>query len=167
MVAVFLRVLEYYQGNLSNTTLVERLTKKTNNRTGILMLTTNQIAHFDVAVQSRIHIAIKYGKLSKEQTMAIFEGFLKPLVEKGRVKDFDDIIEWIKGDICRVGLDGRQIRNILTSALGLARAERKSKLEIRDLKEILNNVRDYKDDFLVQFEEFPRRHGWLDEVLAV
>ena len=118
------------------------------------MLTTNQIAHFDVAVQSRIHIAIKYGKLSKKQTMAIFEGFLNPLVETGRVKDFDDIKEWIEEDVCKIGLDGRQIRNVLTSALGLARAERKSKLEKKDLKKILNNVRDYKDDFLVQFERY-------------
>ena len=118
------------------------------------MLTTNQIAHFDVAVQSRIHIAIKYGKLSQKQTMDIFEGFLKPLVERNRVKDIDSIREWIEEDVCKVGLDGRQIRNILTSALGLARAERRGKLEKYDLKKILNNVRDYKDDFLVQFERY-------------
>ncbi|KAL8692665.1 MAG: hypothetical protein Q9218_002365 [Villophora microphyllina] len=134
LVSVFLRVLEYYQG--------------------ILMLTTNQIAHFDVAVHSRVHVAIKYGKLSEKQTMAIFEGFLTPLVEKNCVKDIDDIKEWIEEDVCKIGLDGRQIRNILTSALGLARAERKTKLEKKDLKKVLNNVRDYKTDFTVQFERY-------------
>ena len=118
------------------------------------MLTTNQIAHFDVAVQSRIHIAIKYGKLSQKQTEAIFGGFLKPLAEKGRVKDMDEIKEWIKEDVCKLGLDGRQIRNIVTSALGIARAKGKTKLDKKDLKQILNNVRDYKDDFVRQFEKY-------------
>lgn len=123
-------------------------------RTGILILTTNQIAHFDVAVQSRIHIAIKYTKLSQKQTMAIFEGFLKPLDKKDRIKDYDDIKDWIKEDVCKIGLDGRQIRNIVTSALGLARAERKKQLDKKDLKRVLNNVRDYKDDFIKQFERY-------------
>lgn len=118
------------------------------------MLTTNQIAQFDVAVQSRIHIAIKYTKLSEMQTKAIFEGFLTPLFKKGCVKDIDGIRTWIEEDVCRIGLDGRQIRNIVTSALGLARAHRKSKLEMHDLKIILNNVKDYKDDFRSQFEAY-------------
>ena len=118
------------------------------------MLTTNQIAYFDVAVQSRIHIAIKYGKLTRQQTKDIFEGFLEPLVAKDHVKNVDDIREWIDEDVCKIGLDGRQIRNILTSALGLARAEGKRKLDKRDLKTILNNVKDYKDDFWKQFEKY-------------
>ena len=118
------------------------------------MLTTNQIAHFDVAVQSRIHIAIKYGKLSQMQTTAIFDGFLKPLADKSRVQDMDDIRDWIKEDVCKLGLDGRQIRNVVTSALGIARAKGKRKLDKKDLKQILNNVRDYKDDFVRQFEKY-------------
>lgn len=88
------------------------------------------------------------------QTVAIFEGFLKPLAEKSRVKDMDDIRDWIKEDVCKIGLDGRQIRNIVTSALGIARAKGKRKLDKKDLKQILNNVRDYKDDFVRQFEKY-------------
>lgn len=118
------------------------------------MLTTNQIAHFDVAVQSRIHVAIKYGKLSETQTIAIFERYLNPLFENERVKDMEHIKEWIKEDVCKIGLDGRQTRNIVTSALGLARAERWSKLDKKDLKKVLNNVRDYKDDFVRHFEKY-------------
>ena len=122
--------------------------------TGILILTTNQIAHFDVAVQSRIHIAIKYTKLSEKQTMAIFKGFLEPLDKKDRIRDYDDIRDWIKEDVCKIGLDGRQIRNIVTSALGLARAQHKRQLDKKDLKRVLNNVKDYKDDFIKQFERY-------------
>ena len=118
------------------------------------MLTTNQIAHFDVAVQSRIHVAIKYGKLSEAQTIAIFEGFLEPLKRKNLIHKIDDVEEWIRDDVCKVGLDGRQIRNIITSALGMARGEGKTKLEKIHLKKILNNVRDYKNDFMVQFEKY-------------
>ena len=120
------------------------------------MLTTNQIAHFDVAVQSRIHVAIKYSKLSQKQTMAIFMGFLNPLIERNRVHNIEDIKEWIVEDVYRVGLDGRQIRNILTSALGLARTRENGpkKLEKKDLKKILDNLKDYKQDTLVQFEKY-------------
>ncbi|OAG41850.1 hypothetical protein AYO21_03853 [Fonsecaea monophora] len=134
LVSVFLRVLEYYQG--------------------ILMLTTNQIAKFDVAVQSRIHVAFKYVSLNENQTMGIFGGFLQPLADKGLVKNWDDIKEWLLEDVVKMGFDGRQIRNIVTSALGLARAQGKSRLEKSHIKLVLNNVKDFKDEFIKQFEKY-------------
>ena len=79
---------------------------------------------------------------------------MKPLVKNNRVKDFDDIREWIQEDVCKLGLDGRQIRNIVTSAFGLARAGGKDKLDKKDLKKILNKVKEYKDDFIIQFEKY-------------
>ena len=160
-VAVFLRVLEYYEGDSKPRHRHTLGIKVMTSRTGILMLTTNQIAHFDVAVQSRIHIAIKYTKLSEKQTMAIFQGFLNPLVQKGCVRDIDEICTWIEEDVCRIGLDGRQIRNIVTSALGLARAQKKSKLDMQDLKIVLNNVKDYKDDFRGQFETYKAKQDGM------
>ena len=81
-------------------------------------------------------------------------GFLNPLISKDLVRNIGEINEWIEEDVYRVGLDGRQIRNILTSALGLARAGGKTKLEKKDLKKILDNVKDYKQDTLVQFEKY-------------
>lgn len=128
------------------------------------MLTTNQIANFDVAVQSRIHVAIKYTQLSPGQTIAIFNGFLRPLVDRGCVDEYDDIQEWIREDMSGVGLDGRQIRNIVTSALALARAEKKTKLDKKHLKRISNNVRNYKHDFIVQFERYKNsQEGMVSE----
>lgn len=120
------------------------------------MLTTNQIAQFDIAVQSRIHIAIKYSSLSKDQTIAIFEGFLNPLNGKGLVKDIDGVKEWLMEDVCKMGFDGRQIRNIVTSALGLARAEKRTKLEKKDIKKVLSNVKDFKDEFIRQYESYKK-----------
>ena len=149
--AVFLRVLEYYQGEC-RILLHER--EDAELKIGILMLTTNQIAQFDVAVQSRIHIAIKYVKLNKEQTMDIFMGFLKPLHKQGRIKDMDDIEEWLKEDVVKSGFDGRQIRNIVTSAMGLARARNDKKLAKTHLKKVMNNVKEFKEEFIKQFEKY-------------
>ena len=122
--------------------------------TGILILTTNQIAQFDVAVQSRIHIAIKYDQLNPDQTMAIFKGFLEPMAKNSLIKDWDDMKVWLKDDVCGVGLDGRQIRNIVTSALGLARAEKSRQLTQQHIKRILKNTQQFKDQFSKQYEKY-------------
>lgn len=137
---MFLRVLDYYEG--------------------IMFLTTNQIAQFDIAIPSRIHIAVKYESLSKFQTKKIFEGFLKPLEERNLVKDYDAIFEWLKDDVFSIKLDGRQIRNIVTTALALARFDMnnkgndKGKLEQSHLKKAVANVKGFKEEFLVQFDRY-------------
>ena len=123
------------------------------------MLTTNQIAKFDVAVQSRIHVAIKYVNLNSEQTLAIFKGFLDPLAKRGRVKNMENIEEWLIDDVVGIGLDGRQIRNIVTSALGMARAQKKNKLEKSHIKMMLGNVKDFKDEFQEQFTKYKVEQG--------
>ncbi len=66
----------------------------------------------------------------------------------------DQIREWLEEDVVKMGLDGRQIRNIVTSALGLARAQRKSRLEKSHIKMMLSNVKDFKDEFIKQFEKY-------------
>ena len=120
----------------------------------ILILTTNQIAQFDVAVKSRIHIAIQFQSLNEIQTTDIFKGFLQPLNKKGKVHNWDEICEWLDEDVKRMGLDGRQIRNIVTSALALARAQKVSKLQKSHLKGVLNNVKEFKDESIKQFEAY-------------
>ncbi|PNP47425.1 hypothetical protein TGAMA5MH_01244 [Trichoderma gamsii] len=139
LVSVFLRVLEYYQG--------------------IMFLTTNQIAQFDVAIPSRIHVSIQYNSLKPKQMRDIFKGFLDPLYEKGLVDDYKEIQEWLKDDVYDIGFDGRQIRNIVTASLGLARAEQKynngnGKLKKSHLKAIANNSRAFKTDFAVQYDRY-------------
>ncbi|KAI2620662.1 P-loop containing nucleoside triphosphate hydrolase protein [Hypomontagnella submonticulosa] len=139
LVSVFLRVLEYYQG--------------------IMFLTTNQIAQFDVAIPSRIHVSIKYESLKPAQMEKIFQGFLQPLDEKGLVDDYKDIATWLSEDVYTIGFDGRQIRNIVTTALGLARAEMKYKkgkptLTKKHLRSVVNNARSFKSDFLVQYDRY-------------
>ena len=136
---VFLRVLEYYHG--------------------IMFLTTNQIAQFDVAIPSRIHISVQYNRLRPEQMERIFKGFLQPLEDKNLVDEYDEILQWLKEDVYNIGLDGRQIRNVVTAALGLARADLKDtkgkgKLTKQHLKSVVLNTRRFKDEFLVQYDRY-------------
>jgi len=139
LVSVFLRVLEYYQG--------------------IIFLTTNQIAQFNITIPSRIHITIQYDSLKRDQMEQIFKGFIQPLENKGLVDNFNSIMEWLKEDVYNIGLDGRQIRNIVTTALALARTEfkykgGKYKLGKNHLKSIVYNTRSFKNDFIVQFDRY-------------
>jgi ATP-dependent Clp protease ATP-binding subunit ClpA len=108
LVSVFLRVLEYCQG--------------------IMFLTTNQIAQFDVDIPSRIHVSIQYQSLKPPHMDGIFRGFLQPLEDQGFIHNYNDIMDWLKEDVYSLGFDGRQIRNIITTALGLARTETNSEM---------------------------------------
>ncbi|PKY01736.1 P-loop containing nucleoside triphosphate hydrolase protein, partial [Aspergillus campestris IBT 28561] len=139
LVSVFLRVLEYYQG--------------------IMFLTTNQIAQFDVAIPSRIHFAVQYESLKTAQMEQIFKGFLKPLDDKGLVDDYEEILDWLEEDVYNIQFDGRKIRNIVTTALGLARAETKrgqgkGKLGKKHLKAAVQNARSFKAESFRQYERY-------------
>lgn len=74
LVAVFLRVLEYYAG--------------------ILFLTTNRVGDFDEAFASRIHMSLFYPELDWEKTKSAFELNLdvikKRCAGQGRRLIFDD-----------------------------------------------------------------------------
>ncbi|KAK5989730.1 hypothetical protein PT974_07989 [Cladobotryum mycophilum] len=109
MVAVFLRVLEYYAG--------------------ILFLTTNRIGDFDEAFSSRIHISLHYPQLDLDSTEKIFQLNLdmirKRFAEKRREIEISEaeivdyaITYWKTHKTMR--WNGRQIRNACHTALALA-----------------------------------------------
>ncbi|KAJ2989127.1 hypothetical protein NUW58_g3627 [Xylaria curta] len=100
LVSVLLRVLEYYRG--------------------IVILTTNRIKSIDVAVISRIHLAIQYKDLKSAQTQKIFKYFLDQL-EPSMVKDREKIDSHISLVGRNIGLNGRQIRNVVSGALAKSR----------------------------------------------
>jgi SpoVK/Ycf46/Vps4 family AAA+-type ATPase len=103
LVSVLLRVLEYY--------------------TGILILTTNRIQQFDIAVQSRVNLGIKYKDLSMNQKKQIFSNFIDQIPEDG-IDDKEELERWLEEDTDAVEwfetLNGRQVRNVLFSAASLA-----------------------------------------------
>ncbi|KAF5484707.1 putative AAA domain-containing protein [Colletotrichum siamense] len=102
LVSVFLRALEYYDG--------------------ILILTTNRVGTFDEAFKSRIQLALRYEKLEAYQRKQIWKNFferLKSIGEEDSI-DFDDISLHID-ELTRHPMNGRQIRNTITTARQLAK----------------------------------------------
>lgn len=132
---VLLRVLEYYDG--------------------ILILTTNRMKSFDIAVQSRIHIAIKYEELTQEQQINIYRAFLEQLQEKKLVDDINDLIKWIQSTGRKLNFNGRQIRNVVSTALGLAMADGQ-KLNRKHLDRVAEQTKLFKQDLKSQEEIFKR-----------
>lgn len=120
--SVLLRVLEYYQG--------------------IMLLTTNRLTSLDVAVLSRIHLAIRYRDLGPDDIINIFNTFLRKVdIDPEDKKAID---RWVKREAVEYNLNGRQIRNIVTSAQSLARSQ----------KMLL--TRDHLDDVLKMTDKFQR-----------
>lgn len=116
LVSVLLRVLEYYEG--------------------IIFMTTNRVRAIDVAVISRIHLAVRYDDLDFLQRANIFAYYLDQLqadvptliTEKDRVL-IDEFIEDY-GDTYL--FNGRQIRNVVQAAHAYA-AHGLSEDELREL----------------------------------
>ncbi|KAK1518531.1 hypothetical protein CABS01_06065 [Colletotrichum abscissum] len=109
LVAVFLRVMEYYAG--------------------ILFLTTNRVGDFDEAFTSRIHVSLLYRELNKEKTIEVFRINLDMIEarfkRKGRIINVDKAeIERFASehftDYSSARWNGRQIRNACQTALALA-----------------------------------------------
>lgn len=91
------------------------------------------------------------------QTNEIFSQFLDQLDNKNQVDNLKSIQTWVTSDIVKrkAGFDGRQIRNIVSCAMNLARAENK-KLEKDHLMKVVDIVRDFKTEFKMQFDRYIR-----------
>lgn len=88
LVSIFLRQLEYFQG--------------------ILILTTNRIAHCDPAFASRIHISLDYPELSAGARKTVWENFLgKARGAEGEV--IVDLSDTEIQELAKVELNGRQV----------------------------------------------------------
>lgn len=98
LVSVLLRVLEYYEG--------------------IIIMTTNRIKAIDVAVISRIHLAVRYDDLTPGMKAEIFGYYLDQLekVEPTLIANRDDIDQYIFEYGCSHPFNGRQIRNVVQAA---------------------------------------------------
>jgi len=105
LVSVFLRVLEYYDG--------------------ILILTSNRVGTFDQAFKSRIQLALHYENLTKPQRRKIWRNFFNRLKDLGETEvDYDDLGDHI-GELAEHDMNGRQIRNAITTARQLAQFDGK------------------------------------------
>ncbi|KAM0544894.1 hypothetical protein ACHAO7_008553 [Fusarium culmorum] len=137
LVSVFLRVLEYYEG--------------------ILILTSNRVGTFDEAFKSRIQLSLHYESLSKSQRRTIWTNFLQrlqtlektavvqPITDRKRKYEieqdinFDDIERHL-GDLAEEEMNGRQIRNAITTARQLAKFKNESSLAVTTLSESTTTI---------------------------
>ena len=86
-----LRVLEYYDG--------------------ILILTTNRVPYLDIAVLSRVHLAVQYDDLTEVQTLALWDRFLNQINYPSAKGHRNKIIDLVKKDMKKkttLRLNGRQ-----------------------------------------------------------
>ncbi|KAI1408648.1 hypothetical protein F5Y13DRAFT_182548 [Hypoxylon sp. FL1857] len=164
LVTAFLRTMEYFPG--------------------LLFLTSNGIGLFDEAVMSRIHLAVRYDRPTDEQRKQIWRSLFDKLEEDRRLAK--ERLHAASATIGRPGLEakpeiiipettrdvalskneyavnfqlnGRDIRNILLSAISLARYESMGssgsgkrpaviKVTAEQLERVLKNKEEFNDDY--------------------
>ncbi|KAJ4297912.1 hypothetical protein N0V90_005811 [Kalmusia sp. IMI 367209] len=133
LVSVFLRMLEYYEG--------------------ILILTSNRVGTFDEAFRSRIHIALHYEDLKPRSRKQIWSNFLGRLEDTEEGENVEDIRNRLD-ELANHKLNGREIRNALSTARQLASHEGK-KMAWEHLQLAIRTANDF-GKYLTEF------HGHSD-----
>ena len=133
--AVFLRLLEYYEG--------------------ILFLTTNRISAFDEAFKSRIHLAIKYYPLSFETRRDLWRSFISSTGQNTEPHWLDDVA---LDQLASEELNGRQIKNAVRTAHALALSAGDS-LNRHYFEMSLSAMRSFEKDVAEDIEKNVDRSG--------
>lgn len=136
LVSVFLRILEYYQG--------------------ILILTSNRVGTFDEAFKSRIQLALHYQKHGKPERQKIWRNFLTRVRDMPTSDmDYDDITDHLEA-LAEYKLNGREIRNVVTTARQLARFEG-GQLRYTHVKDALDVTCKFGDYLTTLFKKTPEQ----------
>jgi AAA+ superfamily predicted ATPase len=137
-------VIEYYDGKLQRppATVPLRPTLLTIFQ-GILILTSNRVGTFDEAFKSRIQLALHFSNLDADQRAKIWAKFIDRLAEVKEDVDFDDVNAHLQA-LAQQPMNGRQIRNAVTTARQLARF-RKKKLNYSHLKQAIDVSQKFED----------------------
>ena len=122
LVSIFLRIVEYYDG--------------------ILILTSNRVGTFDAAFKSRIQVSIHYSNLSKLSRKKIWRNFLDMLENLDEEVDIAELEQHLD-DLAEDNLNGRQIRNCVTTARGLA-AFGKQKLGWKHFEQAIRTASEFQ-----------------------
>lgn len=129
-----------------------------------MILTTNRISAIDIAVQSRIHFAIQYQDLDADQKFAIYRNFLDKIGDDD-ISDRENMYKQLN-KLCKrrtaSSMNGRQIRNIVTSAQALA-ASQDVPLEF----DHINHVYDTTVDFLESLKDLTQQKRGRNEALVM
>ncbi|KAL3473024.1 AAA family ATPase [Aspergillus californicus] len=113
LVSVFLRRLEYFRG--------------------VAILTTNRKDDIDEAFKSRIHFTVHYPELEASSRQEVWSNFLHSVAKVSELSAFtnEDIVA-----LSRHELNGRQIKNIVSCAVSLAREQNKL-ITIEDIETLI------------------------------
>ncbi|KAL4935273.1 hypothetical protein BDV06DRAFT_228982 [Aspergillus oleicola] len=125
LVAVFLKELEYFSG--------------------IVFLTTNRIGAFDMAMKSRIHLALSYTPPGRETRRGLWVQFLGS-IPRGESEVYAD--EKTLEALIPSNLSGREISNTVNTARTIARFEH-TPVQLRHIQTVLE-VRETFDASLAQ-----------------
>lgn len=127
LVSVLLRVLEYYEG--------------------IIILTTNRIKSLDSAVQSRIHLAVRFEDLTQTQMQSILVTILQKFsVRESAIERITESFKDYLADSPRFKLNGREIRNVVFSAHAMAMSEGKESMGWAHIGDVLRVTRKFQDE---------------------
>ena len=138
LVSILLRILEYFRG--------------------ILFLTSNRVKTFDEAFQSRIHLAVRYKELTEGQRMKIWNMWLDRY--EAQVADREKFHEALDegGMLYKAELNGRQIRNVFSSAMALAKEEVTQKLTLTHVAQVLERTVEFQS-YMLQNKEMAEKKG--------
>ncbi|KAI1106939.1 P-loop containing nucleoside triphosphate hydrolase protein [Jackrogersella minutella] len=114
IVAIFLRLLEYYRG--------------------MLFMTTNRVEAIDPAFQSRIHLTIRYPNLDVSARRRIWDQFIQSSHQEWTIP------EWYFIELQDLDVNGREIKNIVKTAQLLASHE-KVALSVEHMRTALSVTR--------------------------
>lgn len=123
---VMLRVLEYFKG--------------------ILIMTTNRVMTFDVAMLSRCHYAVNFKSLTLQQEKDIWQGYFRQLTDQNSAGR-PEIQTWLNQITKkRTRLSGREIRNLFTTAPTLAQAEPSKKIMKKHLERVYDRLMEFSEE---------------------
>lgn len=138
LVSIFLRALEYYRG--------------------VLFLTTNRVQSFDPAFTSRIHVALRYERLSDADRARIWANNFDRLERDsaGKVYVTPSARELVldrrnDSEVKVLRWNGREIRNALQTAVALAETEalddglEKVSIAARHIRQVVKMSRGFKE----------------------
>lgn len=113
---------------------------------GILILTTNRLSSIDIAVLSRLNLAVGYTQLGQLASENIWTKFLKRINFDGD-RELEKVKKLVKKDSKKnkLALNGRQIRNIISSAQAIAKQDNGRRLKFEDIEQMYELVEEFQN----------------------
>lgn len=126
---------------------------------GILILTSNRVGIFDEAFKSRIQLNLRYKNLDRGQRLQIWKNFfirLNRLEQETSGKDQNSLSYGVNvnemtakvGELADANLNGRQIRNAISTARQLSRYL-KEPLGYKHLTAVIDEAKKF-DEYLLE-----------------